>query len=181
VLDEDESVLFFGNFVSQLMQSPGTVEAIVGLVTCTSYEDVISEACQKAFSSNSGRNLTEAQQVSVEYKNRFEVQMEILSRRHDIDEDADRQKASFREAFRVIDANGDGRLCKEEVRECLLPSAKNDSCRNFLSAFGLMATDDELKTIAEGKLVGLLKEEQLARQARQQWQKLHPPPKAERV
>mmetsp|Transcript_89212 Transcript_89212/g.158150 ORF Transcript_89212/g.158150 Transcript_89212/m.158150 type:complete len:360 (-) Transcript_89212:119-1198(-) len=178
VLDEDESVLFFGNFVGQLMKKPGMVEALVGLVTCTSYEDVISEVCQKAFGSKSGRDLTEAQQVVVEYKNRFEVQIAILERRHEIDADADRQKASYREAFKVIDANGDGCLCKEEVRECLLPSAKNDSCRKFLAALGLMATDDELKIMAEQKLLGLLKEEQLAVQAQKLWQKLHPPQKA---
>lgn len=172
-LDEDESALLFGNFVAQLMKKPFMIKAIVGFVTCSSYEDVISEVCETAFSHKSGQKLTEAERVRLERKSRFEVQMEIVKRRSIIYENGHTQKSSFREAFKVIDANEDGCLSKEEVRECLLPSAKNDTCRKFLSALRLMATDDELKLIAAEKVMDVLKEQELASKAEQQWQKLH--------
>jgi len=174
-LDEDECALLFGNFVAHLVNAPFMIEAIVGLVTCSSYEDVISAVCETAFSSKSGQKLKEAQRVKLERKSRFEVQMEIVKRRHMMAETQDdaAQKSSYRQAFKVIDSNGDGCLSKEEVRECLLPSANNDTCRKFLSALGLMANEEQLKLIAEEMVVGVLKEHELASKAEQQWQKLH--------
>eukprot|EP00931_Biecheleriopsis_adriatica_P074290 TRINITY_DN48384_c0_g1_i1.p1 TRINITY_DN48384_c0_g1~~TRINITY_DN48384_c0_g1_i1.p1 ORF type:complete len:354 (-),score=70.91 TRINITY_DN48384_c0_g1_i1:237-1298(-) len=161
-LDEDESIIFFANFMEEMVKAPHIIEAIVGLVTHSSLGDIIEKLVNQAIT-DAGHD--ECTRISVEQKLRNEVFVHVVSTRRAIEANADLQRSAYREAFEVMDKDKDCKLCRSEMAQCLIPSFGNEAYRRFLSALGLAATDAEMRKIAECNIDRLLAEESLAKKA----------------
>lgn len=148
-LEEDESIIFFGNFVEEMMQTPQIIEAIVGLVTHSCSADIIDELVENTMKKAEVAGYNESTRARVELKLRNAVCNDIMITRRSIETSAELQRDAYVAAFNVMDKDKDGRLCKSEMARCLVPSFSNKTCRRFLSALGLMKTDAEIKQIAE--------------------------------
>lgn len=148
-LEEDESIMFFGNFVDEMMQEPQTIEAIVGLVTHSCSNDLIDEIVDNAMEKTEVAGYNEGTRARVELKLRNAVCNDIMITRRSMEESAELQRNAYVAAFDVMDKNNDVRLCTSEMAHCLVPSFSNKTCRRFLSALGLMKTDAEMKQFAE--------------------------------
>lgn len=153
-LDNEESIIMFGNFVDQLYDKPESAEAFVGLAEGTSFGRVLRRVCERSLkhASFSGRDIPPHALLTIQ----AEVKVEINSQRRALSSDDERQKRNFANAFRILDKNKNHELERDEVMSCLLPSSESQN-RAFMVALGIWPTDAMLEKLAKRKTEEVLK------------------------